>query len=77
LEQVEHAIKQAIGLGVISFDAIKLLILSGIERRMPKLDLDTYPYLPRARVDMTDARAYLQLLGRQLPPQSAPVGGVA
>jgi transposase len=77
LEQVEHAIKQAIGLGVISFDAIKLLILSRIERRMPKLDLDTYPYLPRARVDMTDARNYLQLLGRQLPAQSAPVGGVA
>ena len=60
--QVERAIKQAIGLGAIGFDAIKHLILRSLERRPPKLDLTLYPYLPSACVGMTQARAYLQLL---------------
>jgi hypothetical protein len=30
--------------------------------RPPRLDLTVYPYLPRARVAMTSAKAYLGLL---------------
>ena len=60
--QVKRAIRQAIGLGAIGFDAIKHLILCSLEQRPPKLDLTLYPYLPSACVGMTQARAYLQLL---------------
>ena len=37
-------------LGAIGFDAVKHLVLCRIERRPPRLNLDVYPYLPRARV---------------------------
>lgn len=62
IEQVEQAIGQAHGLGVLSFDAIKHLVLCAIEQRPPKLDLTLYPYLPSATVGMTDAASYLSLL---------------
>ena len=61
--QVEYAIKQAIGLGTISFDAIKHLILCALESRPVKLDLTLYPYLPQANIGTTQSRSYLQLLG--------------
>src|SRR5947207_2131518 len=48
--------------GVIGFDAVKHLVLCRIERRPPRLDLTVYPYLPRATVAITSARAYLDLL---------------
>ena len=39
------------------------LVLSyRIERRPPRLDLTVYPYLLRATVAMTSAKAYLGLL---------------
>ena len=41
----------------------KHLVLCRIERRPPKLDLTLYPYLPRARVATTSAKAYMGLLG--------------
>ena len=47
---------------MISFDAVKHLVLCRIERRPPRLDLKIYPYLPRATVATTSARAYLSLL---------------
>jgi hypothetical protein len=47
---------------VIGFDAVKHLVLCRIERRPPRLDLTVYPYLPRATVAMTSAKAYLDLL---------------
>ena len=37
--------------------------LCRIERRPPKLDLDVYPYLPRANVATTAAASYMSLLG--------------
>ena len=37
--------------------------LTRIERRPPKLDLDIYPYLPRANVATTAAASYMSLLG--------------
>ena len=39
------------------------LLLCRIERRPPKLDLAGYPYLPRARVEITPVSAYMSLLG--------------
>jgi hypothetical protein len=42
--------------------AIKHLVLCHVERRPPKLDLDVYPYLPRARVGTTSAASYMCLM---------------
>ena len=64
IAQVEQAIAQAHRLGVLSFDAIKHLVLCAIEQRPPKLDLTLYPYLPSASVGMTNAADYLSLLGQ-------------
>jgi len=50
-------------LGAIGYDAVKHLVLCRIERRPPKLDLDIYPYLPRANVATTAAASYMSLLG--------------
>ena len=63
-EDVLTGVREAIARGAIGFDAIKHLVLCRIERRPPWLDLTVYPYLPRARVAMTPAKAYLgQLTG--------------
>jgi Mu transposase-like protein len=59
---VSAAVREAIARGVISFDAVKHLVLCRIERRPPRLDLKTYPYLPQATVTTTSAKAYLSLL---------------
>ena len=56
------AVKQAIQLGAIGFDAVKHLILCRVECRPPRLDLSIYPYLPRATVEKTSAKAYMRLL---------------
>jgi hypothetical protein len=61
-EDVLAGVKEAIARGAIGFDAVKHLVLCRIERRPPRLDLTVYPYLPRARVAMTSAKAYLGLL---------------
>ena len=60
--EVEAAIRDALKLGAIGFDAVKHLVLCRIERRPPRLDLDLYPYLPRARVAATSAWSYMSLL---------------
>ena len=60
--EVEDAVGDALRLGAIGFDAVKHLVLCRIERRPPRLDLDVYPYLPRARVAMTSAKSYMSLL---------------
>ena len=61
-DQVRHAIAEALRLGAIGFDAVKHLVLCRIERRPPKLDLDIYPYLPKANVQATSAKSYMSLL---------------
>ena len=43
------------------FDAVKHLVLCRIERRPPRLDMTIYPYLPRATVATTSAKAYMAL----------------
>ena len=62
LEDVHAAVREALRLGAIGFDAVKHLVLCRIERRPPKLDLTLYPYLPRVTVATTSAKAYMALL---------------
>ena len=64
LTDVAGAVRDALRLGTIGFDAVKHLVLCRIERRPPRLNLDVYPYLPRARVATTSARSYMGLLSR-------------
>ena len=63
LEVLHGAVKDALRLGAIGYDAVKHLVLCRIERRPPKLDLDIYPDLPRANVATTAAASYMSLLG--------------
>lgn len=62
LTDVDAAIGQAVQLGAIGFDAVKHVLLCRIEKKPPRLNLDVYPYLPRAQVDVTRAASYLTLL---------------
>jgi transposase len=62
LEEVQAGVREALRLGAIGFDAVKHLVLCRIERRPPRLNLEVYPYLPRARVATTSPQAYLELL---------------
>ena len=55
-QEVHAAVKDALLLGAISFDAVKHLVLCRLEGRPPRLDLELYPYLPRVRVSTTYAR---------------------
>jgi hypothetical protein len=41
--------------------------LCRVERRPPRLDLDVYPYLPKAEVSKTSAASYMSLLGGAAP----------
>jgi hypothetical protein len=62
MEDLHAAVKRALKLGAVGFDAIKHLVLCQVEKRPPKLDLDIYPYLPRANVATTSAASYMSLL---------------
>jgi transposase len=62
MDHVHGAVCQALALGAIGYDAVKHLVLCRIERRPPRLDLDIYPYLPRARVETTKPSSYLSLM---------------
>src|SRR6202171_1692624 len=70
-EDVLAGIREAIARGAIGFDAVKHLVLCRVERRPPRLDLTVYPYLPRATVAMTSAKAYLDLLAGASPGASS------
>ena len=67
LDELHSAVKDALRLGAIGYDAVKHLVLCRVERRPPRLDLDVYPYLPRARVATTAAASYMSLLGEGVP----------
>ena len=56
------AVEDALRLSAISCDAVKHLVLAKIERRVPRLSLSDYPFLPLATVGVTDVRDYLALL---------------
>ena len=62
LDDVHGGVRDAIGLGALGYDAVKHLVLCGIEGRPPRLDLALYPYLPRVRVSTTSATDYMTLL---------------
>ena len=62
LADVHAAVKKALKLGAVGFDAVKHLVLCQVEQRPPKLDLDVYPYLPKANVGMTSAASYMALM---------------
>ena len=64
-EEVHSAVRDAISMSAISFDAVKHLVLCGIEGRPPRLDLELYPYLPRVSVSTTSAGDYMTLLSRR------------
>ena len=57
----------------LGFDAVKHLVLCRIERRPPRLNLDVYPYLPRARVAMTSAKSYMSLRARRMTDTPQPL----
>jgi hypothetical protein len=62
LDDLHVAIRNALRMGTIGFDAVKHLVLCQVEKRPPKLDLDVYPYLPRATVGATTASSYMCLM---------------
>jgi hypothetical protein len=62
LDDLHAAVKTALRLGAVGFDAVKHLVLCKVEKRPPKLDLDVYPYLPRATVARTSAASYMCLV---------------
>ena len=59
---VHGAVRQALNMGAIGYDAVKHLLLCRIQKRPPRLDLDIYPYLPRASVETTKPAVYMNLL---------------
>jgi transposase len=67
LEVVAAGVRDAIARGAIGFDAVKHLVLCRVERRPPRLDLTSYPDLPRATVATTSARSYMDLLSGATP----------
>ena len=66
-EEVHDAVRDAIRLGAVSFDAVKHLVLCRIEGRPPRLDMELYPYLPKANVATTSTQ------GLHDPPGGEPV----
>jgi hypothetical protein len=62
LEVVTFAVTEAIALGAIGFDAVKLIALARIERRPARLNLSAYPHLPKTTVRTTSAADYAVLL---------------
>ena len=60
--EVHSAVRDALRLGAVSFDAVKHLVLCRLEGRPSRLDLELYPYLPRVRVSTTCAGDYMSLL---------------
>ena len=62
MAEVHSAVRDALRLGAISFDAVKHLVLCRLEGRPARLDLELYPYLPRVRVSTTCTGDYMSLL---------------
>ena len=65
MADLQIAVKNALRMGAIGFDAVKHLVLCQVEKRPPKLDLDVYPYLPTANVATTSAASYMSLIQGQ------------
>ena len=61
-QEVHDAVREALKLGAISFDAVKHLMLCRIDDRPPRLDIELYPYLPKVTVTKTSAKDYMTLV---------------
>lgn len=61
MDHVHGAIKHALDLGAIGYDAVKHLVLCRVEHKPPRLDLDVYPFLPKATVETTKPSNYMCL----------------
>jgi len=59
---VHGAIRDALRLRALSYDAVKHLTLCRVENRPAKLDMRAYPHLPQATVATTQAASYNALL---------------
>jgi transposase len=66
-QEVYDAVRDALRLGALSFDAVKHLVLCRIEGRPPRLDLELYPYLPKAIVTTTSTSDYMALVAGRRP----------
>ena len=62
MDHLQGAVKQALALGAIGYDAVKHLVLCRIEQRPPRLDMEIYPYLPKAVVETTKPANYTALM---------------
>ena len=62
MDDLHAAVKKALKLGAVGFDAVKHLVLCQVEKPPPRLDLDVYPYLPRATVETTRVASYMALM---------------
>ena len=71
-QEIHHAVKDALRLGAISFDAVKHLLLCRLEGTPPRLDPDLYPYLPRVTVKTTRATDYMALLSGRAASATGP-----
>ena len=60
--ELHEAVRDALRLGAVSFDAVKHLVLCRVEGRPQRLDLELYPHLPRVTVTRTAARDYMALM---------------
>ena len=69
---VHGAVRQALNMGAIGYDAVKHLLLCRIQKRPPRLDLDIYPYLPRASVETTKPAVHESPGGGGSPMSEAP-----
>ena len=59
---VHGAVRDALRLGAISYDAVKHLALCRVESRPARLDLACYPHLALTAVATTSASSYMSLL---------------
>ncbi len=62
IDQVECGIRHALKISAVSYDAVKQLTLCAVEKRPARLNLDVYPYLPKADVATTKAGSYMALI---------------
>ena len=62
LATVHGAVRDALRLGAISYDAVKHLALCRIEQRPAKLNLGAYPHLATTHVTTTSPFSYMSLL---------------
>jgi transposase len=63
LRDVHCAVKRALDMGAIGYDAVKHLTLCRIEKRPANLNMAIYPFLPKATVATTNPASYMTLLG--------------